>query len=113
MNETKKVSRRKYTAEFRAKIALEAMQENHTLPELCSKYLLKGLAIDHVNQMCELDISHIPMRRSFIYLFAIIDVHSHYVVAWSLSNTMTAEWCRSVVADAIAAHGCPEIINSD
>ncbi|MCQ2306920.1 MAG: hypothetical protein MJ000_05055 [Bacteroidales bacterium] len=40
MNETKKVSRRKYTAEFTAEVALEAMQENQTLSELCSKYQL-------------------------------------------------------------------------
>ncbi len=38
MNETKKISRRKYAAEFKAKVALEAMQKNQTLPELCSKY---------------------------------------------------------------------------
>ena len=47
MNETKKVSRRKYTAEFKAKVALEAMQENQTLPELCSKYQLSP---NQVNQ---------------------------------------------------------------
>jgi len=40
MNETKKISRRKYTAEYKAKVALEAMQENQTLPGLCSKYQL-------------------------------------------------------------------------
>jgi len=76
-------------------------------------YLLKGLTIDHANQVWELDISYIPMRRGFMYLFAVIDVYSRCVVAWSLSNTMTAEWCCSVLADTIATHGCPEIINSD
>ena len=48
-----------------------------------------------------------------MYLFAIIEVYSRYVVVWSLSNTMSAEWCCSVIADAIATHGKPEIINSD
>ncbi len=53
-------------------------------------YLLKGLAIDHVNQVWEHDISHIPMRRGFMYLFAIIDVHSRYVVR---STTSTSNAC--------------------
>jgi len=47
MNDTKKISRRKYTAEFKAKVALEAMQENQTLPELCGKYQLSP---NQVNQ---------------------------------------------------------------
>lgn len=53
------------------------------------------------------------MRRGFMYLFAIIDVHSRFVVGWSLSNTMSAEWCCSVISDAIDTYGKPEIINSD
>ena len=48
-----------------------------------------------------------------MYLCAIIDLHTRYVVNWSLSNTMTAQWCRSVVEDAINEHGRPQIINSD
>ncbi len=76
-------------------------------------YLLKGLNITRSNQVWELDITYIPMSHGFMYLFAIIDVYSRYVVGWSLSNTMSAEWCCSVIADAIATHGKPEIINSD
>lgn len=48
-----------------------------------------------------------------MYLFAIIDVYSRFVVGWSLSNTMSAEWCCSVISEAIATYGKPEIINSD
>jgi len=51
-------------------------------------YLLKGLDIDHRNQVWELDISYIPMLRGYMYLFAIIDVHTRNVLGWSLSNTM-------------------------
>lgn len=76
-------------------------------------YLLKGLDIDHRNQVWELDISYIPMRRGYMYLFAVIDVYTRYVVGWSLSNTMTAPWCVAVLREAFERHGCPEIVNSD
>lgn len=76
-------------------------------------YLLKELEIDHGNQVWELDISYIPMRRGYMYLFAIIDVYTRYVVGWSVSNTMTAAWCVSVLKEALERHGCPEIINCD
>lgn len=48
-----------------------------------------------------------------MYLSAIIDVHSRYIVNWSLSNTMEAQWCTTVLREAIATHGAPEIFNSD
>ena len=76
-------------------------------------YLLKDLVITRANQVWAIDITYVPMRRGFMYLCAIIDVHTRYVINWSLSNTMTAQWCRMVVEEAIAVHGQPEIINSD
>jgi putative transposase len=76
-------------------------------------YLLKGLVVEKSNQVWAIDITYIPMRRGFMYLFAIIDLHSRYVVGWSLSNTMTAEWCVETIREAIARCGRPEIINSD
>jgi len=48
-----------------------------------------------------------------MYLVAIIDLYSRYVVGWSLSNSMDAEWCKETVERAIKQHGKPEIINSD
>lgn len=76
-------------------------------------YLLRGMEITRRNQAWAIDITYVPMRRGFMYLCAIIDLHTRYVVNWSISNTMTAEWVRSVVEDAIEEHGQPEIINSD
>jgi putative transposase len=76
-------------------------------------YLLKGLAIERCNQVWATDITYIPMQRGFLYLCAVIDVLSRYVVAWSLSNTMDAEWCRDTVAEAMTVHGTPDIVNSD
>ena len=60
-----------------------------------------------------MDISYVPVGNGYMYLVAIIDLYSRYIVGWSLSNTMTAEWCKACVKAAIAAHGEPEIINTD
>lgn len=76
-------------------------------------YLLRGLDIVRPNQVWSLDITYVPMRRGFMYLLAIMDVFSRYIVGWSLSNTMEAEWVVRTVKEAIKRHGKPEIINSD
>lgn len=76
-------------------------------------YLLKGLQIARNNQVWAIDITYIPMKKGFMYLTAIIDLNSRYVVNWSLSNTMEAEWICETVKEAIAIHGKPEILNSD
>lgn len=76
-------------------------------------YLLKNLLIERDNQVWEIDITYVPMRKGFMYLCAIIDVHTRLVVNWSLSNSMTAQWCVSVVEGAIEKYGKPEIINTD
>ncbi len=54
-----------------------------------------------------------PMKRGFMYLCAIIDLHTRYVINWSISNTMTAQWVRTVTQEAIRMHGKPLIMNSD
>jgi len=76
-------------------------------------YLLKDLIIRRGNHVWEIDITYVPMRKGFMYLCAIIDVHTRYVVNWSISNTMSAEWCKQVVQEAIDRHGKPLIHNSD
>lgn len=76
-------------------------------------YLLKDLEINHRNQVWAIDITYVPMRRGFMYLCAVIDVHTRFVVNWGISNTMTSLWCRQIVEEAIETYGQPEIINSD
>ena len=76
-------------------------------------YLLKGMIFERANQVWEIDITYLPMARGFMYLFAIIDVYTRFIVGWGISNTMTAEWCTSITNEAILTHGKPEIINSD
>lgn len=77
------------------------------------RYLLKGIKIERSGQVWAMDITYIPVRGGYLYLCAIIDLYSRYVVGWSLSNTMTSQWCRRTLETAIEEHGLPEILNTD
>lgn len=81
--------------------------------EYVRPYLLKGLKIERPNQVWEIDITYIPMARGFMYLTAIIDVFSRYVVGWNISNSLEASVSLNVLKTAISEHGYPEIVNSD
>ena len=76
-------------------------------------YLLKGLKINRPNQVWSIDLTYIPMKNGFLYLTAIIDIYSRYIVGWGISNTLDADGPLSVLKQAIKEHGKPEIINSD
>ena len=76
-------------------------------------YLLRGLEVSHSNHVWATDITYVPMNGGFLYLVAIIDLYSRFVVGWSASNTMDAEWCKAVLEDAVDKYGSPEILNSD
>jgi len=76
-------------------------------------YLIRGLKIERPNQLWEIDITYIPMAKGFMYLTAIIDVYSRYVVAWDVFNSLDADNSLSVLKMAIENYGKPEIINSD
>lgn len=60
-----------------------------------------------------MDITYIPVQGGYLYLCAVIDLYSRFVVGWSLSNTMTSEWCRDTVETAIERYGRPQIFNTD
>ena len=76
-------------------------------------YLLRDLKIERRNQVWAVDITYLPVKGGFMYMVAVIDVHTRYLLNWSLSNTMEAEWVAAMISEAIALHGKPEIINSD
>lgn len=76
-------------------------------------YLLRGLKITRPNQVWALDITYLPIRGGFMYMVAVIDLYSRYIVNWSISNSMEAEWVVGMLKEAIALYGKPEIINSD
>jgi len=76
-------------------------------------YLLRGLKANKPNHIWALDITYIPMAKGFMYMVAIIDLYSRYIVNWSISNTMEAKWVVDTIKDAVKKHGKPDIINSD
>ena len=76
-------------------------------------YLLRGLKIERVNQVWSTDITYIPMAGGYMYLCAIIDWHSRYVLAWGISNTHDSEFCQELLKEAISNYGKPEIFNTD
>ena len=76
-------------------------------------YLLKGLVANRPNQVWAIDITYIAMKHGFMYLTAIIDLYSRFIVAWDVSNSLDAENVLSVLKQAIKQHGESEIINSD
>ena len=75
-------------------------------------YLLRGMTIDRVNQAWTSDITYIPMARGFLYLVAIMDWHSRYVLTWKLSNTLEADFCVEALEEALNK-GKPEVFNTD
>ena len=76
-------------------------------------YLLAVLAIERPNQVWSADITYLPMAHGFQYLVAILDVGSRKVLAWRLSNTMTADFCVEALEEALERYGAPEIFNTD
>lgn len=88
---------------------------NLSKPNLSHKvypYLLRGVKIERVNQVWSTDITYIPMRNGFLYLTAVIDWYSRYVLAWRLSNSLDGLFCREVLLEALRI-ACPEMFNTD
>ena len=76
-------------------------------------YLLRGLEIRAANEVWCADITYVPLRRGFMYLIAIMDWFSRYVLAWALSNTQDVGCCVTALQQALERHGSPEIFNTD
>ena len=75
-------------------------------------YLLGGMDITRPNQVWAADITYIPMARGLLYLAAIMDWYSRYVVAWNLSNTLDAQFCVEALEEALEK-GRPDVFNTD
>ena len=75
-------------------------------------YLLGNMEITRPNQVWAADITYIPMAKGFLYLVAIMDWHSRYVVAWRLSNTLDADFCVATLKEALGKE-TPEVFNTD
>ena len=75
-------------------------------------YLLNGLTIDRPDQVWCTDITYIPMHRGWVYLVAVMDWFSRYVLAWEVSITLDASFCVDALKRALSL-GTPEVFNSD
>lgn len=75
-------------------------------------YLLRGLTIDRRDQVWSTDVTYLPMAGGFMFLTAVIDWHSRFVLSWRLSNTLDGRFCLEALDDALKG-GRPEIFNTD
>jgi putative transposase len=75
-------------------------------------YLLRNLTIERPDQVWSTDITYVPLRQGFMYLVAVLDWRSRYVLSWELSNTLDSAFCVSAL-EAALARGRPAIFNTD
>jgi putative transposase len=75
-------------------------------------YLLRGVSIERADQVWSSDITYVPMATGFMYLAAVIDWFSRYVVSWRLSNTLDGSFCPEMLGEALRS-GKPEVFNTD
>jgi putative transposase len=109
---------RRHVATLMKRMGLEAIyrRPNTSKPAPGHKiypYLLRGLTVNHPNQVWAMDITYIPMARGFVYLAAVVDWFSRRVLAWRLSITMETAFCIEAVEGALAKYGRPDIFNTD
>jgi len=76
-------------------------------------YLLRNMAIIRPNQVWASDITYVPMPQGWMYLTAVMDWHSRFVLSWRLSNTIDGMFCVEALNEALANYGQPEIFNTD
>lgn len=76
-------------------------------------YLLRNLIIDHPDQVRCTDITYIRMAGGFVYLTAVMDWYSRFVLSWEVSVTMDTEFCVSALERSLRLYGTPEIFNTD
>jgi putative transposase len=75
-------------------------------------YLLRDRVLTHINEVWSSDITYVPMKHGFMYLTAVIDWYSRYVLSWRLSNTLEGRFCLEALEEALTL-GRPEIFNTD
>ena len=108
---------RKRIRRLMKKMGLEAIYpkprtSNRNVAHKVYPYLLRGLTIDKPDQVWCTDVTYIPMQRGFVYLTAVMDWHSRYVLSWELSNSLDPSFCIEALKTALNL-GKPEIFNTD
>jgi putative transposase len=108
---------RKRVQRLMARMGLEAVfpRPRTTIPASDARvypYLLRDRVLTHINEVWSSDITYVPMRHGFMYLTAVIDWYSRYVLSWRLSNTLEGRFCLEALDEALSL-GRPEIFNTD
>jgi putative transposase len=108
---------RKRVQRLMRKMGLEAVYPRPRLSQAAPEhkvypYLLRGIEVRHPDQVWSTDITYIPMQHGFMYLVAVMDWHSRYILSWQLSNTMDVNFCLTALEQALEKGG-PEIFNTD
>ena len=75
-------------------------------------YLLRNVAITHPDQVWSTDITYVPLRNGYVYLTAVMDWYSRYVLSWRLSNCLEGSFCLEALDEALT-HAKPEVFNTD
>ena len=109
---------RKHVATLMRRMGIEALYQKKSTSKRHPQhaiypYLLRNVKIERPNQVWALDITYIPMRRGFVYFVAVMDWASRRILAFRLSNTLTADFCVEALEEAIGRYGLPEIVNTD
>lgn len=108
---------RKHTATLMRLMGLEAvfpkknLSKRHPMHPVYP-YLLRDVEITHANQVWSMDITYIKLGKGFVYLAAVIDWKSRYVLSWRISNTLSSDFCIEALKEALE-YGTPEIFNTD
>lgn len=76
-------------------------------------YLLRDIVVDRVNQVWSADITYVRLKQGFVYLVAIIDWYSRYILSWQVSTTLDHNFCVEALLQAFTKYGTPEIFNTD
>lgn len=108
---------RKHTRSLMRELGLEAVFPKRNTSKRNPEhpvypYLLRDVVITRPNQVWSMDITYVRLGKGFVYLVAVVDWHSRYVIAWRLSNTLTADFCVECLEEALE-YGKPEIFNTD
>jgi putative transposase len=98
-------------------MGLEAIYPKPRLSSRCPHhrvfpYLLRGVTVERVDQVWSTDITYVPLPGGFMYLAAVLDWHSRYVLGWRLSNTLDGTFCAELL-DAVLRRRRPEVFNTD
>lgn len=109
---------RRHVSTLMAKMGIEALYRKPNTSKRAAAhpaypYLLRNVSINRSNQVWAADITYLPMKRGFVYLFAVMDWASRKVLSWRLSNTLTTDFCIEAVEEALVRYGAPEIFNTD